>query len=112
MLCSRFSSAVFFSVMFRPIQSSFDLVQLTFVMSLELSLGRIRLRFRMTRSICLKSFRRVPCRPVLSFGCANRDQIDASAARTCFQPLQRVTEAHGVCIAYAGITDRMEMLLR
>lgn len=39
-------------------------------------------------------------------------QIDASAARTCFLPLQRVTEAHGVCIAYAGLTERMETLLR
>lgn len=39
-------------------------------------------------------------------------QIDASAARTCFLPLQRLTENHGVCIAYAGLTERMETLLR
>eukprot|EP00752_Nemacystus_decipiens_P005603 g5071.t1 len=43
--------------------------------------------------------------------CSKVTNIDASAARTCFLPLQRVTEAHGVCIAYAGLTDRMETLL-
>lgn len=39
-------------------------------------------------------------------------QIDASAAHTCFFPLQRLTEHRGVRIAYAGLTERMITLLR
>lgn len=39
-------------------------------------------------------------------------QIDASAARTCFLPLQRLAEACGTSMAYAGLTVRMETLLR
>ncbi|CAM9887746.1 unnamed protein product [Ectocarpus sp. 8 AP-2014] len=44
--------------------------------------------------------------------CSKVTNIDASAARTCFLPLQRLAEANGVCIAYAGLTERMETLLR
>ncbi|CBN78269.1 conserved unknown protein [Ectocarpus siliculosus] len=43
--------------------------------------------------------------------CSKVTNIDASAARTCFLPLQRLAEANGVCIAYAGLTERMETLL-
>ncbi|CAM9698892.1 unnamed protein product [Chrysoparadoxa australica] len=46
------------------------------------------------------------------FDCSKLTQIDASAARVCFAQLQRLTEIHRICIAYARLTKDMEDLLR
>eukprot|EP00611_Tribonema_gayanum_P027573 TRINITY_DN684_c0_g1_i1.p3 TRINITY_DN684_c0_g1~~TRINITY_DN684_c0_g1_i1.p3 ORF type:complete len:298 (+),score=137.34 TRINITY_DN684_c0_g1_i1:904-1797(+) len=45
------------------------------------------------------------------FDCSMLTKIDATAARTCFLQLQRLSAKHGFCIAYARLTKDMEALL-
>jgi hypothetical protein len=43
------------------------------------------------------------------FDCTALTKIDATAARTCFLQLQRISAKHSVCIAYARLTPAMEV---
>jgi SulP family sulfate permease len=44
--------------------------------------------------------------------CSLITRIDASAARTCFLPLQRIADQYSVCVVYARLGEEGENLLR